>query len=163
MTALPPVNRVYGASLRWRLFALAFCGFGSFVFLGSLYELFKGASRPSILAAGFAFTLVGICLVIYCFQAAIQFTTDAIEHRTLFRTKRLPLTSIRGRKEYVVHGEGGGGTRYLRLVPDDDRLPVMDFSKSYAFDQAFFQWFYGLRDLDAEEKQPHKDSGFGLA
>lgn len=161
MSAPPPTNRIYGASMGWKLFALGLCGFSAFFLCGSLYELHIGASSPSVVAAGFAFFVAGMAFAVYTFRVSIRFTGDAIEHRTLMGIRRLPLAEIRGLKEFVSRDEKGS-TRYLRLVPDDDRIPAMDFAKNYSFDDSFHQWFYGLRDLDAEEKQTHKGSNFGL-
>jgi len=111
------------------------------------------------------FLIVGIGLTINFFKATVTFTSDAIELNTIFARKKLPFSGIRGRREYVVRGgevDAGGSTRYLKLVPNDDRLPTLDFMKNYTFDDAFYSWFNALPDLDAEDKKVHKDANFGL-
>ena len=108
------------------------------------------------------FMTVGIGLTVNFFNTTITFTAEAVELRTIFGRKKLPLSGIRGRREYEVHGVEGGITRYLKLVPNDGRLPTLDFMKHYTFDDAFYQWFYELPDLDAEDKKKHKDANFGL-
>ena len=55
---------------------------------------------------------------------------------------------IRGRREYVVRG-ARGGTRYLKLVPADDRREPLQIRKQYNFDAEFYAWFNRLPDLDA--------------
>jgi hypothetical protein len=76
--------------------------------------------------------------------------------------RRLPLSAIRGRREYVVRTYRGGSTRYLKLESDDDRFPALDFSRNYEFDDAFYKWFYSLPDLDAKDREVHEDKNFGL-
>jgi hypothetical protein len=56
----------------------------------------------------------------------------------------------------------GGNTRYLKLIPGDDRLPTLEFSKNYTIDDTFYKWFYEPPDLDERDKREAKDSKFGL-
>jgi len=108
------------------------------------------------------FLLVGVGLTINAFQTKVIFTFDTIELQSILGRKRIPLSGIRGRREIVATGEEGGSTRHLCLVPDNDRLPTLQFMKSYTFDDTFYRWFNELRDLDAEDKKVHKDANFGL-
>jgi hypothetical protein len=108
------------------------------------------------------FLLVGVGLTINAFQTTVVFTCDAVELHSILSRLRLPLSKIRGRREFVARGEEGGGTRYLCLVPEDDRLSTLQFMKSYTFDDVFYRWFNELPDLDAEDKKVHKDANFGL-
>lgn len=135
--------------------------------IASLRGFISGASdpKPMMLPVGVLFLAAGLGMTFYAFKAAIEFSQDAVEHRTIFGQKKLPLDGIKGRREYVVkgaQGDGGGNTRYLKLEPNDDRLPTLEFSKHYTFDDTFYRWFYELPDLDAEDKKVHKDSNFGL-
>lgn len=162
-----PIFRVYRMKWRWRAFAFFFLFFGALPMIASLREFISGASdpKPMMLPVGVLFLAAGIGLTFYAFKAAIGFSQDAIEHRTIFGQKKLPLDGIKGRREYVVkgaQGDVGGNTRYLKLVPNDDRLPTLEFSKHYTFDDTFYRWFYELPDLDAEDRKVHKDSNFGL-
>jgi hypothetical protein len=120
--------------------------------------------NPLGIAISAAFTLVGIFWTISAFKSTVTLSDDAIEVRGILGCKRLPLNGIRGRREYVVRGGGveDASTRYLKLVPDDDRLSPLEFEKYFTFDDAFYQWFNKLPDLDAMDKIKHKDSGFGL-
>lgn len=122
----------------------------------------QAEAKPIEMMIACIFLIVGIGLTIYFFKTSVIFTTDAIELHMVFAQHRLPLNAIRGRREYVVSDNEGGSSRYLKLVPNDDRLPTLDFMKGYTFDDAFYRWFYELPDLDAEDKKVHKDANFGL-
>jgi hypothetical protein len=160
----PPIYRVY--RLRWgqRAFALFFLVFSVFFVFGSWRRLLiaQEEHRPLLLILSVIFLVVGVGLNLNAFQTAVTFTSDAIELRSILGRRRLPLSEIRGRREVVARGEEGGSTRYLCLVPDDDRLPTLQFMKSYTFDDTFYRWFNELRDLDAEDKKVHRDANFGL-
>jgi hypothetical protein len=147
----------------WRAFALFFAIFGASSAIVLLVELVSGTSDPNPMALplGALFLVVGIGMAIYAFTASVSFTQSTVEHRTIFSRKELPLDEIKGRREVVDKGKGGN-TRYLRLVPGDDQLSTLEFSKNYTFDDAFYRWFYSLPDLDAKDKEVHKDSNFGL-
>lgn len=101
-------------------------------------------------------------MVVYVFTTSVRFTADAIERATFLSAKQLPLSKIHGRREYVVQFAKGGRTRYLKLESNDPNFPTLDFSRNYNFDEAFYKWFYSLPDLDARDKEVHKDSNFGL-
>jgi hypothetical protein len=105
--------------------------------------------------------IAGVGLVAHSFTASVEFSNGAIEYTSLLGMDSLPLDKIKGRREYVVRGKGGS-THYLRLVPSDDRFQTMSFSKNYKFDDSFYKWFYSLPDLDARDKEAHKDEDFGL-
>jgi hypothetical protein len=64
----------------------------------------------------------------------------------------------------VLHGgsEDGGTTRYLKLEPNDDRLPSLSFPRDCNFDGVFCDWFNNLPDLDAIDKPKTKSLIFGL-
>lgn len=60
-------------------------------------------------------------------------------------------------------GEDFPSVWYLKLEPNDDRFPVLDFEESYyRLDDYFCEWFNALPDLDALDKVRPKDSNFGL-
>jgi hypothetical protein len=163
----PPVFRIYRLNWWPRTFALLFLGFSAFFLIGTSWGLLTGQEEAKPLQMVFAvvFLVVGIGLTINFFKTTITFTADAIELNTIFARKKLPFSGIRGRREYVVRGgdvEAGGSTRYLKLVPNDDRLPTLDFMKNYTFDDAFYRWFNALPDLDAEDNKVHKNANFGL-
>lgn len=73
----------------------------------------------------------------------------------------MQISEIRGRREYSTGDAEGGSTRYVKLVPRNNDLPALDFEKGYAFDEAFWRWYNGLSDLDADPKSG-SSSNFGL-
>jgi hypothetical protein len=158
-----PLYSVYRPSWLWKVFALLFLAVGAFFtykfWQGPLFE--QEVPKPMEMMIGVVLVAAGLGMAIHAFEARVRFTIDAIEHRTIFGVRKLPLDGIRGRREYVVRGEEGN-TRHLKLEPDDDRLQTIEISKSYNFDAAFYGWFYSLPDLDAKDKEVHKDSNFGL-
>ncbi len=159
-----PYLSVYRPSWSWRAFALAFLALGTIFAIHIWREVRWGLAepRPFEIAIGAVLVLVGTALVAHTFTESVRFTTDAIERATLVGVKRLPLSNIRGRREYAVSGHESGRTRYLKLEPNDDRLPTLDFSRNYDFDDAFYKWFHGLPDLDEMDKEAPKTSNFGL-
>lgn len=119
-------------------------------------------AKPVGMIVSVVFLLAGVGMTAYAFKAHVGFSTDAIELTTLIGVRRLPLSAIRGRREYVVRTYRGGSTRYLKLESDDDRFPALDFSRNYELDDAFYKWFYSLPDLDAKDREVHEDKNFGL-
>jgi hypothetical protein len=109
-------------------------------------------------------TVAGTCWTISTFESTVTLSRDEIAVRGFFGCKRLQFKEIRGRREYLVRGGGTApSTRYLKLEPDDDQLSPLKFEKYYTFDDAFYQWFNKLPDLDALDKVKPKTSNFGLA
>ena len=159
-----PTYRVYHLHWGQRAFALLFLAFSAFFVIGSWRSVLFGQEepRPSLLILSVVFLLVGVGLTINALQTTVTFTCNAIELRSILSRLKLPLSKIRGRRELAARGEEGGETRYLCLVPNDDRLPTLQFMKGYTFDDAFYRWFNELPDLDAEDKKVHKDANFGL-
>jgi len=159
-----PTFRVYRLHWGHRAFALLFLTLGAFFVIGLCRSGFRGQEepRPLLLIVSVAFLLVGVGLTVSAFQTTVTFTCDPIELRSILSRLRLPLNKIRGRREFVARGEEDGGTLYLCLVPNDDRLSTIQFMKGYTFDDTFYRWFNELPDLDAEDKKVHKDANFGL-
>lgn len=155
-----PVFRVYRMALWFRVFALFFVAFGFLFVIASVRELpsTQVDVKPMNAVVGIVFFAVGIGLTVHAFTATIRFTQDTIELRSIVARTVLPLNAICGRREYVVRGNAeSGSTRYLRLEPNDDRLAAIDFSKNgYNLDDAFYDWFNSLTDLDAADKQATK-------
>ena len=164
MQSPAPTYRVYHLHWGQRAFALLFLAFSVFFVIESCRSVFSGQEepRPFLLILSVVFILVGIGLTVNAFQTTVTFTCDSIELRSIVRRLKLPLSKIRGRREFAARGEEGGETRYLCLVPDDDRLPTLQFMKAYTFDDAFHRWFNEPPDLNAEHKKVHKDANFGL-
>jgi hypothetical protein len=165
MDIAAPVNRVYRMQYWLMALALLFLAFGSLFLIKELRELTSGELelKPLDVVVGTVFFAVGFFLTIRFYSSRVKFTSDAIERSNIFNSARLPYSAIRGRREYVVRGgEDGGETHYLKLEPNDDRFPALDFIKAYNFDDAFYSWFNQLPDLDEEDKTGPKTSNFGL-
>ena len=84
--------------------------------------------------------------------------------QTIFERRTLPLDKIRGRRRYL---DGGGDESpsiwHLKLEPNDDQFPALEFEERYyKLDDHFFAWFNTLSDLDALEKTRPRTSNFGL-
>lgn len=160
MDISPPVGRVYRMRLWWRCFTVAYLASG-LIFLGSVIgRAFTGAKPPTFgdIAGSTFLSLVALGLVGHALTSALSFGDDSVELGSVFRSRSLPLSAIRGRREYVSQGTRSR-TRYIKLESDDDRFPSLDIAKSYyTFDQRFWAWFNSLRDVDAADK----GSNFGL-
>lgn len=159
-----PVGRVYRMSWWFRAFALFFLIFGGFFLAAVLRDVIEGEKAHGIwdMVVAVVFPLVGAGMSAKAFTSKVTFSQDSVERASFWDRRSVPLTSIRGRREYVVQGDEGGDTRYLRLELNDGSRPL-DFGKQlYRFDDAFWNWFYALPDLDARDKEHHKDSNFGL-
>ena len=94
-------------------------------------------------------TIGGLYESIYAFTSEVLLYQDAIEARSLFGSKKLEFQNIRGRREYAT----GRRTRntYLQIEPNDGGSPSLSFEKKRDFDEAFYDWFHRLPDLDAIE------------
>jgi hypothetical protein len=160
---LAGASRVYRMKWWRRAFPIVFIAF-SLVFLFGLFSKgldFEDQKQIITLVVAIVFLLVGSYMTISAFKSTITLSANSIELLTLKGRQQLALSAIRGRREYWVN-TGRSRTRYLRLEPDDDRLPTMDFEKSFTFDDSFYAWFNALPDLDADDKKGHKESDFGL-
>lgn len=154
--------------LKWwvRVAASAFLGLSAVLAATNWVRAMTGEKDAHLfqMIVSVVLVCVGVVWTLYAFQSTVTLTEDAIELRDLAGRKNLPLASICGRRTYVVTGGNPPGqTRYLKLEPDDDRLPILDFQKDYNFDAAFFAWFNSLPDLDSMDKTRPKSSNFGLA
>lgn len=54
-------------------------------------------------------------------------------------------------EQHSAHGEESS-TRYLRLETMDGSKPFDVGKNMYAFDEAFWDWYYSLPNLDAVDK-----------
>jgi hypothetical protein len=169
------ISRVYRITWWWRLGAVFFLAIGSVVATGIWIGILAGERdpKPGEMIATPVLAVIGAFLTWCAFRATVTLSENRSERQTPFGHKELPLNAIRGRREYVVRGANadmGGSTRYLKLEPNDDRLPVMDIVKYFNFDNQFYRWFNALPDLDALDKQrrdalekePRDNSNFGL-
>jgi hypothetical protein len=160
-----PVGRVYRMSWWFRGLALFFLLFGGVFLFSCLRDTLDGEKVHGIwdLVVSVVFPIVGTGMSAKAFTSKIVFSSDSVTRRSFWDSRTVPLTTIAGRREYVVEGDAeSGSTRYLRLELSDGSSPL-DFGKGlYRFDHAFWQWFYGLPDLDARDKEKRTGSNFGL-
>jgi len=154
MDVPPPLNRVYHLVWWQQAFAVVFLLFSVVLALtvGSSSVMNEDTAQPIKLVISILFPLAGLGMATFSFTTTVAFTADCVRKHSVFGDRSLPLRAIRGRRESLVRDNEGGSTRYLQIVPEDDRLRPLKFMKSYDFDDAFFQWFYALRDLDAESR-----------
>jgi hypothetical protein len=122
----------------------------------------SGAEKPNEMLLAVVLFAAAIVAAGAVWYARVTLSAFAISTRGLLRERSLPLDAVRGRREYVVRDYETGDTKYFRIEPNDDRLPVLKFQQSYTFDDAFYAWFYSLPDLDELDKKRTKDSSFGL-
>jgi hypothetical protein len=150
MEKSPPILRVYRPKWWWRTFSLFFPAFGACAVVSSIhnYESQTPALKPGVLIVGLLFVIIGSAMVLQAFMSHLRFIHDAVEHRTLFHRKSLPLTAILGRTEYTQRDSDGVATHYIRLIPTSDQFPTIEFTTNYNLDDAFFRWFDALPVLD---------------
>ena len=131
----------------------------------TLSGIMIGDREPSFLWLVVSLILfaAGIVWVLDAFGSRVTLSEETIAVCGLRGRKSLPLNVIRGRRTYMfkLDPNSAGSTTYLKVVPVDDRLPVIDFLRDYNFDEAFYAWFNGLPDLDAMDKE-RKPNNFGL-
>lgn len=153
--------------MRWwfKAFALFFLLFGGCLLFSIGLDLFDGGKAHGTweIIVSVVFPIVGLGLTAHAFASRVEFSGTSLQRVTLLSHLSIPLSSIRGRREYVLRGgEEGGDTRYLRLERNDGAPPVEFGKYLYRFDDDFWDWFNALPDLDEIDRVKHKDSNFGL-
>jgi hypothetical protein len=98
-----------------------------------------------VLIAGFA--------TLSSFFDRVTLYSDAVEHRSIWSTSWLPFGEIQGRREYVANRGRLGKVPRLCIVPKDKSLPVLDFARSYNFDDAFWEWLNSLPNLNEVDER----------
>lgn len=109
------------------------------------------------LAAAIAVFAFGAYLVATSFRTVIVLSDKDIELRSVFRTRRLLLEDIKGRREYFTYGKYGPSKNW-KIVPNKAGLPTLKFGKRFEFDEVFKGWLNGLPDLDQSEPSDSKRS-----
>jgi hypothetical protein len=104
-----------------------------------------------------ALLLFGVYQTANAFISSVTLFEDSIELRTAFSRQSLGFSEIRGRREYISYA-ARSRTPYFKLEPNDNRLNSLSFRQAFSFDEAFFQWFNKIPDLDAADEQKEKDS-----
>ena len=166
--ALPEFSerRVYRQRSWLRVFSFVFSGCALVFLIANWTEVIAGR-KVSAFADFFdplVFLAFGVFFIYVSFASYVALSPSAIESRSPFGHRKLPLGKIRGRRRYLDDG-GAEMPRdwHLKVEPDDDRYPSLDFQESYyKFDAAFYDWFRSLPDLDELDKTRPKTSDFGL-
>lgn len=156
-----PIGRVYRMVWWFRVFALVFLAGCPF----AVYELTREAVQESLrwttILGATSLGVSAFFLIAKAFTSTLDFSGDSLTARWVFHTRTLEYSRIRGRREFVVTGEESS-TRYVRLETTDGSKPFDIAKNMYAFDDAFWAWYYSLPDMDAADKVGGKGSNFGL-
>ncbi|MBV8113296.1 MAG: hypothetical protein JO300_01040 [Silvibacterium sp.] len=91
--------------------------------------------------------LAGIVLLGHYLTARVTLGPDAIEVKTLWTTKRMDFSRIRGWREYETTDSDGVKTRYIELESLDHHQPALKFQDIYNFDANFDGWLRSLPKL----------------
>ena len=136
-----------------RALAIVWTALGAFAWGGTLSKEVFGSEDPVWwhFVAAPLWIVGGILWTAHVFKATVTLSHEAIETNGLWGRVKLRFDEIRGRREYLVTGFRGK-TRYIKLEPNDDRFPTLDFIRNYDFDTTFYDWFNRLPDLDAIDK-----------
>jgi hypothetical protein len=121
--------------------------------VGIVSRVKLGLQQPSTETA-IIISLIVLCTVIFAlhtFTSTVRFTTDSVEKRYLLTIASIPFNAIRGRRQ-IASGGGEANLRFYVLVPADRSLPTIRFAEYHEFDDAFYNWFLSLPDLDAKAK-----------
>jgi hypothetical protein len=147
-------GRAYRINFRWRAFAAVWTGIGGLVTGSILFDEISANEDPGLwlVVVAFLWIVGGLLWFSHMCLATVTLFPDAIETRGLLGRARLRFEDIRGRRQYVATGDEGGDTHYLKIEPNDDRLPTLDFMRDYDFDYIFYDWFGKLPDLDAADR-----------
>jgi hypothetical protein len=159
------VARVYRVNTLHRVAGVIVSAAGIFFMIAIWGGVIAGTRDPNLweMLGIFAFVVVALLFTISAYMDLVYLSQSSIELRTIYGRKRLPLDRIRGRRRYLVPGDADSpDTWHLKLEPNDDRFPILDFEENYNFDDFFKAWFYRLPDLDELDKLRPKTSNFGL-
>jgi len=154
------VARVYRLSWRGWIFPLIVLAAGIDGTVGHLTGSSKPYSRDNGMFGSVSLMVGGVLLAISAFSSKVILSDDAIEMRTIFSKNRLLFSEIRGRRESADIGLTGSETvdRIMRniasswkLEPTDNKLNSININNSFALDDAFYEWFNQIPDLDDED------------
>ena len=153
MITTAPFSAVYRVKGIVRSAALALLATGLIFSAGIVSRIKLGLDEPSAETALIT-SLVVLCTVIFAlhaFTSSVRITGDGIERRYLLTIVSLPFNEIRGRRQIVPRGDRANFRFYI-IVPTHRSLPTIKFGEYHEFDDAFYDWFFSLPDLDAKAK-----------
>jgi hypothetical protein len=148
-----PSVAVYRVRSAIRTSALAMLATGVIVSFGVVSRVKLGLQQPSTETA-LLISLVVLCtglFALHTFTSFVRFTSDSLEKRYLLTIASIPFTEIRGRRE-IAPGGDDANLRFYVIVPAHRSLPTIKFGEYHEFDDAFYDWFMSLPDLDAGRK-----------
>jgi hypothetical protein len=92
-----------------------------------------------------------VIFAMHAFTSSLRFTVDALEKRSLLTIASIPFNEIRGRRQ-TAPGGSETNIRFYVIVPAHRSLPTIKCAEYHEFDDAFYNWFMSLPDLDAKTK-----------
>jgi len=131
-------RRIYRPSLFKRRFSLIV------LIVAPMWGWLSRGGDAMLAVVLFAF---GTWFVGLAYRSRIILSENAIEERTVFRTRTLPFDQIRGCREYYTYGRYGAHIKW-ELVPNSRDLPTLRFGKGFEFDDGFYEWLNKLPSLN---------------
>ena len=163
MESSPMVARVYRLNWRGWAFPLFVLAIGLCQTVGYYTEaLHRSRYGPVVdVVGGFGLLAGGFILTISAFSSKLILSDDAIEVRDFFSTNRLLFSEIRGQRERDCIGLTGfervdmaltNIASTWKLEPKNDGARAIEIRNVFAFDDAFYEWFNQIPDLDEEDE-----------
>ena len=151
MEKTAPFLAVYRVKGIIRTAALAMLATGLIFSAGIVSRVKLGLEPPSAKTALIIslIVLATVLFALHAFTSSLRFTADAIEKRYLLTIASLPFSEIRGRRQIAAGGDGEN-VRFFVIVPSNRSLPAIRFGEYHEFDDAFYDWYMSLPDLDAK-------------
>jgi hypothetical protein len=150
-TLVPAQIQIRKYRTKWwiRIFALGFLAFCMTGLAHYWCAMVDPDQRPE--TAGFVvtglLTVAGLFLAGHLFTTRVVLLSDAIEVQTLWSTKRMDFSSIRGWREYETIDSDGVKTKYIKLESLGYQQPALNIQDLYNFDQDFYNWLHSLPQL----------------
>jgi hypothetical protein len=153
MNTAAPFPAVYRVKGIVRTAALALLALGLIVSAGIVSRVKLGLAEPSAETALITSLAVlsSVIFALHAFTSSLRITCDTIEKRNLLTIVSLSFSEIRGRRQIVPRGDENN-VRFYVIVPTHRSLPTIRFAEHHEFDDAFYDWFLSLPDLDAQKK-----------
>lgn len=145
-----PFVAVYRVKPTLRNSALALLATGLMFSIGIWGRVRLGLERPNAETA-LMLSFILLCAVLFAlhaFTSSLRFTPDGLEKRYLLTIVSIPFNEIRGRRQLIPGGDETN-FRFYAIVPTERSQPAIRFGEYHDFDDAFYDWFMSLPDLDA--------------
>ncbi len=148
-----PLLAVYRVKGSIRTSALAMLATGLIFTIGIVSRVKLGLQQPSTeTALLISVVVLGTAIfALHTFTSTVRLTADSVEKRYLLTIASLAFNEIRGRRQIGASGEESN-IRFYVIVPTHRSLPTIKFAEYHEFDDAFYEWFLSLPDLDAKAK-----------